>query len=370
MKLSQLQITNFRNLNSVTISPSPELNLIFGANGSGKSSLLEALHFIGFGRSFRTNKPNNAIAREHSSFTIFAKCVQEDHHPLTVGLHRSGDDQFVCSINGERSNRVSDMAALVPVQIFTPQSIELLIGSPGARRRFLDWGLFHVEHSFSALSRSYQKVLRQRNALLKSIQIAKGSTSSEIASQLDYWTNQLSVLGSTIDAHRKSYWESFEPLFKAISKQFLPEFSFDLSYYSGWDSSVSLADYLLQRKDSERRYGYTSYGPHKADFKIKIGGIAAVEILSRGQLRMLVAALQLAQTKHLFKEKSQSGLFLLDDIGAELDEDKRKLFINELIDTASQVFVTAIEKQQLFEPTHITNRKVFHVEHGRVTEEQ
>ncbi|MDM7859347.1 DNA replication/repair protein RecF [Alteromonas sp. ASW11-36] len=370
MKLNQLQITNFRNLKTVTISPSSDLNLIYGANGSGKSSLLEALHFIGFGRSFRTNKPNNAIAHQETSFTIFAQCNQESESPLSVGLQRSADDQFVCSINGERSNRVSDMASLVPVQIFTPQSIELLIGSPGARRRFIDWGLFHVEHSFSDMFRNYQRVLRQRNALLKSMQISKASVSSEILAQLDYWTNQLSILGTTIDENRKSYWESFEPLFKAISSQFLPEFSFELSYHSGWDSNVPLADFLRQRFDSERRYGYTSYGPHKADFKIKVDGTLAVEVLSRGQLRMLVAALQLAQTKHLFNQKNQSGLFLLDDIGAELDEEKRRLFINELIKTTSQVFVTAIEKQQLFEPTNITNIKVFHVEHGRVTEEQ
>ena len=115
------------------------------------------------------------------------------------------------------------MAESLPVQLITPHNLHFLDLGPQYKRSFLDWGVFHVEHSFSALSRSYQKVLRQRNALLKSIQIAKGSTSSEIASQLDYWTNQLSVLGITIDAHRKSYWESFEPLFKAISKQFLPE---------------------------------------------------------------------------------------------------------------------------------------------------
>lgn len=374
MKLDALQVNHFRNIENLSISPSPSLNLVYGENGSGKSSLLEAIHFLGFGRSFRSSKAKHIIKQGESAFTLHAKCSYEQNNgSRALGLQRSLDDSVICSIDGERSRKVSELVALVPVQVFTPQSIELVIGAPSLRRSFLDWGLFHVEQSYRNLNRNYQKVLRHRNALLKKIQ-KSGATfgSNNTASQneeIHYWTTQLGLLGKEIDIKRKGYWTRFLPEFERLIGQFLPEFSLELSYYSGWDSTSELSQQLERKASSDIRFGFTSLGPHKADFRIKSDGKPASEILSRGQLRMLVAALQLAQAKHLYAELSEGGIFLLDDIGAELDETRRGLFVEELVSTNTQVFITAIEVSQFSLPASINNKKVFHVKHGHVIEE-
>ncbi len=373
MKLDVLQATHFRNIEKLSIEPSPNLNLVYGENGSGKSSLLEAIHFLGFGRSFRGTKTRNVIQHGNTSFTLHSKCsFHKGENEYSLGLQRGQDDSVICSINGERSNRMSDLVSLVPVQIFTPQSIELVLGAPSGRRSFLDWGLFHVEQSFKELHKSYQRVLKHRNALLKQKQKSYGiktSDSSERYEELDYWSGQLGQIGTKIDSLRVRYWDTFLPEFERLIGQFLPEFSLELSYHKGWDSSLELSQQLKSKEQIDIRFGFTSVGPHKADFKVKSDGKPASEILSRGQLRMLVAALQLAQAKHLYANVQEGGIFLLDDIGAELDEKRRALFVEELVSTNTQVFITAIEKSHFSVPTTINNKKVFHVEHGHVIEE-
>lgn len=369
MKLDSIQVSQFRNIESLSISPSPDVNLVYGENGSGKSSFLEAIHFLGYGRSFRTHKPKNVIRDGSEKFTIFVECSRESEESIKVGIQRSLDDAFLCSINGQRSNKISDIVSLVPVQLFTPQSIELIIGSPSSRRKFLDWGLFHVEQSFHELSKHYQRVLRHRNALLKRFQTMQINTNTTNSSELDYWSHQLVLLGDKIDQLRRAYWEAFEAPFRRISGEFLPEFSFDLSYYRGWDKTFSLEENISKKLDVDTRYGYTTSGPHKGDFRLRVNGKPVSEVLSRGQLRMVVAALHIAQSNHLFSAVQQGGIFLLDDLGAELDEQHREKFVRELIASNAQLFLTAIEQSQFVIPSEINNKKLFHVKHGHVTEE-
>ena len=364
MLLTSLALTTFRNFNSASLTPSPSLSIIVGKNGSGKSSLLESIHYLGFGRSFRTNKHQSVIQRESNAFTIFAQCENEEGDVSKIGLTRSLSEQFQCSINGEHSNRLSDLVSLLPVQLFTPQSTDLVIGSPSERRRFCDWGLFHVEQSYAGLMKQYAKVLKNRNALLK-----VGVTQSNDKEQIAYWDQQLCILGERIDLLRKSYVERLIPLFNRTCEQFLPEFSVEISYYKGWEKDRSLNESLLNKMAYDLKIGHTSVGPHKADLRFKVNSVQAQELLSRGQLRMAVAALQLSQTKLFTQETQRRGIFLLDDIGAELDADKRERFIDGLIETGTQVFVTAIEQEQLEIVNKYKDKKMFHVEHGNVSEE-
>ena len=163
MKLDVVQVRHFRNLTEVSFSPSHQLNFIVGDNGSGKSSLLEAIHFLGFARSFRTTKHRNVIQQGQSSFTVFCESYSGTEGQQKLGISRSINDSFTVSVNGVKSLRVSELVSKLPVQIFTPQSSDLLLGSPKLRRRYLDWLLFHVEHSFYSVSNVYQKVLRHKN---------------------------------------------------------------------------------------------------------------------------------------------------------------------------------------------------------------
>ncbi|MDN4502297.1 DNA replication/repair protein RecF [Alteromonadaceae bacterium BrNp21-10] len=363
MKLDQVQVTQFRNLSSCSIKPASHLNLVVGKNGSGKSSLLEALYYLSNGRSFRTNRFQSLVQHQHENFVLYASTLNEVNGVKgKVGVQRSLDGAVEMQINGQRQSKISALASLIPTQIFTPQSSDLISGAPSLRRSYLDWGLFHVEHSFLNISTRYVKVLKQRNANLKGDKFDRTVD--------DIWCQQLGALGMEITLLRRSYIEQISLHINSQLQQFLPEFSVEIAYYSGWDKSLELHQAIAKQLIKDRQYGYTSSGPHKADLKLKVEGRPVFEVMSRGQLRMLTAALQLAQSRLLFERRQVGGLYLLDDIGAELDTSKRQLFINTLINTNAQMFITATDNEQVSFLNDYDNKKVFHVEQGQVNEEK
>jgi DNA replication and repair protein RecF len=360
MKLDLVQIQHLRNLQNVSISPSHNLNFIVGENGSGKSSILEAVHYLGFGRSFRTAKHKNVIQHQQDAFTVFCEC-KSDTSEFKLGISRQSNDSFQVSVNGLKSTRVSDLVSNLPVQIFTPQSSDILLGAPKLRRKYLDWSLFHVEPLFYSCSGNYQKLLKHNNALLK---VGKGDDR-----QASYWNGLLLKYGEELTEYRQMLVKQLIPLITVNLAKFLPEFFIEISYYRGWEKGNSLADSISRNEEKDRRNGFISVGPHKADIKFRINGIAAHEVLSRGQLRMLVAALQLASTQYLMSHTHKTSVFLLDDVGAELDAAKREVFIDMLLESNAQLFVTAIEQHQIDFIDKYQDKKMFHVEHGQVREE-
>jgi len=361
MKLEKLLIQNFRNLSEVELEPVKDLNIIYGLNGSGKSSLLEALHYLGFARSFRTSKHQHVIQNEQDKFVLFCKAkTDQDKYKLGIQRFRNGDVQV--KLNGENKNKGSDLVKLFPVQIFTPQSSDVITGTPKLRRKFLDWGLFHVEQSFFDISSLYTRCVKQRNAVLRK------ATSLNRAEE-DFWLAKIAEAGEQLSILRYEYLEQLKPYIETNLAKFLPEFSFKISYHRGWENELSLFDSLQKNRERDVKSRYSTIGPHKAEFKFKIDAVNAADCLSRGQLRMLMAGLQLAQTQHLNQTRSGSCIFLLDDIGAELDSVKRDLFISSLLESNAQIFVTAIDKQQINLIDNDKTKKVFHVEHGQVKEE-
>ncbi|MDC0601702.1 DNA replication/repair protein RecF [Aliiglaciecola sp.] len=365
MKLGTVQIQHFRNLKNVDISPSPTLNFIIGQNGSGKSSFLEALHYLGFGRSFRTSKHKNVIQYEQQRFSLFT-LSNIASGTLKLGMSRGADDSLLVSVNGNKSTRMSELVSHIPIQIFTPQSSDLILGSPSLRRKFLDWGLFHVEHSFIASSQNYQKLVKNKNALLRR---NRSTDDKSFSNQMAFWDKQIAIEGESLTLYRKNYLNSIEGHLNSNLLHFLPEFSIEISYHRGWEKDTDLYDSIIKKSDKDIKNGFLSVGPHKADLKLRTNGVDVAETLSRGQLRMLVAALQLAQIQYLKERTDKSCVFLLDDIGAELDETKRELFVDQLVDIDSQLFITAIEKSQLPFIEKYKNKKMFHVEHGQMREE-
>ncbi len=362
MKLAQVQISNFRNISSAKLDLSPSLSVIKGRNGSGKSSLLEAIYYLGYGRSFRTNKHESVIKDNEQRFSVFAKCDVDADSQIRVGLQRSKTNDADYSVNGEHSKRLSDLVSLVPVQLFTPQSTDLLVGTPSERRRFIDWGLFHVEQSYQQQAKVYSSLLKQRNALLK-----QGSDLNK--PEYTFWSDKLNEAAGIIDSLRHAYIDSLYPYFKSIMEQFLPEFSVEIAYYRGWEKQLTFKEALIKKYDFDAKLGYTSVGPHKGDLKLKVNNSYAQEMLSRGQLRMTVAALQLAQTQLFTAQTKRQSIFLLDDIGAELDNIRREKFLTSLLNTDTQVIVTAIVDEQIDFVENYNDKKMFHVEHGVVKEE-
>lgn len=366
MHLSLVQLVQFRNFERVAFSPCKSLNIIHGANGAGKSSVLEAIHLLGFGRSFRTNRQNSVVKHSTDSATVFSRLIDDEGIEQKIGCSRHKSDGFEFSINGERTTKLADVVRKIPMQIFTPQSSDLIIGQPMLRRRFVDWALFHVKHGYADLMSAYSKILSQRNAILRNHLNTGRAIDSQ---QFDYWTDSLCRYGNLVSDARKSYLTAINAEVVALYGQFIPEFKIELRYNAGWDKGIELAESLRLKRSRDLQYGYTTVGPHKGDIKFTVNGLSAAENLSRGQLRILVSILQIAQMKMFSSLSNKSTIYLVDDIAAELDEKTREHFLDLILETDTQVFVTAIETSQFEFTNKYNDKKVFHVEHNQVNEE-
>ena len=364
MFITNIRLENFRNFSAAELFPHQNLNIIYGENGAGKSSILEALHVLGFGRSFRTTKPDSII-KDTERFTAGFCKFANDELQSQLGFMRSKQDGNSFSIDGQKTKKISDIARLLPVQIFTPQSSDLILGAPAGRRRYVDWLLFHVEHKFQYINGRYQNSLLQRNALLKQFDFKQ---TTEFTKQ-DMWRGQIAELGETITEHRQRYILRLNDEISALYKQFYPELSIVLRYNKGWEKDVSLKESLTSKIERDLFKGSTSSGPHKADIHFLVDGKHASEFMSRGQLRLLVSILLLAEVRLLAELIGKHSIFLIDDIAAELDENTREKFISIVLEQNTQVFVTAIEKQQLSFTQNYNNKKVFHVKQNHVIEE-
>jgi len=364
MHITQIRLEGFRNFPSTEFFPHKNLNIIYGDNGAGKSSLLEAIHVLGFGRSFRTSRPDAFIKDQEtvaSGFCIF----QIDNEETKLGFSRSKQDGYKFSVNGEKTKKIVDIARMLPVQIFTPQSSDLILGPPLGRRRYVDWLLFHVEHQFQNAISRYNNCLSQRNALLKQFDY----TQSQQFKAQDVWLNLLADLGESITSMRETYISRLNSEISALYLKFSPELKVVLRYNTGWEKSASLLDSLNGKIERDLFKGATSVGPHKADLQFVVDGKNAAEFMSRGQLRLLVSLLLLAEVRILKELTNKPSVFLVDDISAELDESTREKFLSTVLEQDTQVFVTAIELAQLSFMQNYNNKKVFHVKQNNVIEE-
>ncbi|MDO6764200.1 DNA replication/repair protein RecF [Agarivorans sp. 1_MG-2023] len=353
MQIQSLGLQHFRNIESASLSLNPQLNVVLGKNGSGKTSVLEAIYYLGFGRSFRSNRASKVISYQQDSFVVFA---QLEEHKIGLQKFKGGDTAL--RINKETVRSQAVLASLLPIQILHPEGYGLVDGSPKHRRAYLDWGVFHVEHQFHGAWQNYKRILKQRNALLKQTRQYQ---------DLVYWDKQLVELAQVVSTQRLEYVTSIKSTLFDLVEEFLPEYKFELAFYQGWDEQSDLADLLKSSFERDRMLGYTQYGPHKADLKFKFNGINAVDLISRGQLKLFVCALILAQGQHAQQTSGKKTVYLIDDFAAELDMSKRQLLATCLQRHGSQVFVSAIEEQML-DGFDLEGCTMFHVEHGVISD--
>ncbi len=359
MSVDKLITQNFRNLKAQTLTFHSDINFILGNNGSGKSSLLEAIFYLGHGKSFRTNKIDSLANYNSESFVISIK----SHTSKQLGIAKNtltGSTEI--KLNGEKLNRLSELAINFAVQIITPESFKLFFGGPKERRRFFDLGMFHVKHQFSNYWREFSKVLKQRNACLRN------PTQYQM---LGYWTDKFCELSENIAGERTLYLVNLKEELLLWLKILLPELSDDihLQYLQGWNQKKTLKDILDTNSIREKELGYTTSGAHKFDIRFTIGKLAIENILSRGQQKLFLLALTLAQAKLIEDVKRVKPILLIDDIGAELDFNSRTAFSLAIKRLDCQIIISAIAKDVL-EPIipSDNNYKMFHVEHGEILE--
>lgn len=362
MALTRVQVGRVRNLADVQLGDLRRVNLFFGHNGSGKTSLLEAIHLLGLARSFRGTPIRTLITHGEEECTVFgATRPSASGGELALGVRRSrgGDTQIRVGRKTVRS--VAELAEQLPLQVITADSFGLLTGAPGARRQYLDWGVFHVEQRFFPQWQRFQRCIKQRNMLLRRGKIP--------GRELDVWTRDLVQSGTAINEYRKAYFEQLAPRFKETVAALAPGLEeLELRYRPGWDSRASYAEALEQGLAADIEQGYTHAGPQRADIRVLAGGHLAADTLSRGQQKLVVCALKLAQGRLMSALGGGRCTYLIDDLPSELDENHSRQVCALLAAMEAQVFITCVQEAEIRSvwPDSGEELAVFHVEHGLV----
>lgn len=360
MSISHLKISGIRNLQAVEFPPASRINIISGQNGSGKTSVLEAIHFLSSTRSFRTSELRHVLTQSQEAALVFSRVLAPGStQPSPLGVERRLNGDVRVRFDG-RSLDAAELASLLPVQVLYSGTFELLDGSPSIRRQFVDWGGFHADTQFIQLWRGFRRALKQRNSLLKYGKIDRF--------QMQVWDREFVAYGTQLTAHRRAYIDALVPQFERILKVLLGDVSIELKFYPGWDSKRSLDEVLLDQFEREAAQGFTLTGPQRADLRFRWDGVNAAERLSRGQKKLVVSALRLAQGQLYRLQSQRPCIYLIDDLPSELDEPHVRLFCQFLEQSHDQCFITCVDPDTLTEFwSPDTDLALFHLDAGHLT---
>ncbi len=352
MPIAELQVDRLRCLDQLKIEPHPELNIIAGANGAGKTSLLEAIYLLGRGRSFRSPRPAAVVQTGAPTATLFCRLSGKEEPDPRLGIS-IGRQKTEIHINAKPGGSVADLVSALPVLLIDSEVHQLIQGGPSERRRFLDWGVFHVKHDFRRAWRTYRRALQQRNAALK-----QGQNRSAV----EVWNPDLIAAALVVDSCRREYLDALKPHLLETIADFL-NLPAGFTLRSGWPQEADLAAALHEGYPRDSALGSTQLGPHRAELVISVDGHPARHRLSRGQQKLCAAALILAQSRFVLDESQQGMTLLVDEPAAELDDVHLRRLLAGVRASSAQVFITALDPDAL---GLSGDRRVFHVEHGGV----
>jgi DNA replication and repair protein RecF len=344
--------THFRCLESVELALGPRFNLISGANASGKTSLLEALAYLGRGKSFRGASTTNLTQHGKEDFVLFGE-LERAEGKINVGV-RNGREGLEVRVGGESASGAAALAEALPLQVIDPEVHNLIAGGPELRRRFLDWIAFHVEHDHLMIWRRFRRALKQRNAALK----AK-STEAAIRS----WNAEFVELAVQLDDSRRRVLDLTSDSLEEHGQALL-QTDLAFEYQQGWSREKSLEVALESGIERELQMGSTQSGPHRADIKVSYDERQARKLVSRGQQKLLASAMILAATQTAQAALEKPLLLLLDDPAAELDGDSIARLMAAVSALGCQVVATSLEPEALVFPEEPV---MFHVEQGVVS---
>ena len=349
MPLSRVRIESFRCIGASDLELGPKRNYIFGRNGAGKTSLLEAIYLLGRGRSFRTRQNRRLIRHGDAAFSVYGEISEQfARHRLGVSL---GADGLKLRLNGEQAAGMASLAHVMPVHVIEPNIHRLIEGGPIERRRLLDWGVFHVEPGYLDSWRRYRRVLGQRNAALK-----QGLGTRE-------WDESFIQTATAVHSARSSYVQRLNSCLVGLGESLLGS-PVESIYRSGWASGRSLVEALNSSYKRDQAAGLTHVGPHRADMFVSLDARGVREEVSRGQQKLVAAALILAQVRVFAADRLDGGVLLVDDPAAELDETALEALLAALDGLPAQLILTGLSKERL---PPVGDGPVFHVERGAIT---
>jgi DNA replication and repair protein RecF len=348
MSLSELQIHSLRSISHARLALHPRFNVFYGKNGSGKTSLLEAIYLLGNGVSFRTRDIDALVALGKPALTVFARRINDE----TLSIQKSKEG-VIAKLNQNPCYRRSELAYFLPCQIFYQDIFDIIDAGPSVRRNVLDWGLFHVKHDYHVLWKEYRRVLKQRNALLRQ------KANQELFVP---WDKQLVELSELIHPLREAYCEEWFALFNTILSS-LTQNVCQLYYEKGWDkkrTGKSLASILKEQFEMDKMRQFTHSGAHQADILFDSVQLKTKQSLSRGQQKIILLALKLAQAQLLNKP----CIYLFDDITTELDLDHIGRFLFFLMGLEGQFYFTSLDPSIFRKALDNNQVAFFSIEHG------
>lgn len=355
MEIAELRLANVRNVARAELALVAGVNEFVGANGAGKTSVLEAVFMLSHGRSFRAVKRESLIRFGGESLEVFAR-ITHDGKERRLGLSRRKGG-WEARVDGQAVESLAELLREVAVVCFEPGSHALISGAADERRHFIDWALFHVEHEYVETARRFRRALKQRNALLRTGYAGSG---------LDAWDAELVRSGVAWDRWRSSYLERLAPVLEQLAALLLPELgAAELRYQRGWTAGLSLEQALLERRGRDAERGHTGSGPHRADWRLVFDHAPEREHLSRGQEKLSALVCLLAQAQLFRQEMGEWPVLCLDDLASELDLDHQQRVLHWLHTCEAQVWITGTAAlpalSHLPRPHHM-----FHVEQGQV----
>lgn len=357
MGIKSVELINFRNINCTELKINQSLNIFFGENASGKTSILEALYMISTGNSFRTKKLQEIIKFDKDRLYVNGVTENVGEIPISIGISIGRSDRKI-RINGKEIASRAELARYSPLQLVNPKSFMVIEGSPSFRRQLMDWGVFYIKPSFIQNWKRYKRALIQRNHIIK----------SGIVNDIEIWDRELSKYGTMVSEDREEYLAELKPYFTAIAKNFYPLLNFDLRFYPGWDTTHKYLESLQKNKSRDVHYGFTQNGPHKADFQILVENHMAKKFASRGQIKILVIALKIAQLELLKLKSSRQAFLLIDDICAELDKKNLQILKGLMREIDLQYFLSVLNKLD-FGDFRKFDSSIFKLHDGLITQD-
>lgn len=354
MQLKSLYTSNFRCLSPCNLEFSPGVHCIVGDNAAGKTSVLEAIHILCRGESFRQTALKQTIHHDCTSSTLRTQFYDEGGSQHRVGCNIIRNN-YRFKLNNQPKTRRFDLINILPLQHIDPNVHRLMEQGPGYRRNFLDWGVFHVEHAFFPAWRRYRRALKQRNRSLRE---------NQPNHQITAWDSELVRQGEIIDACRRHYLEQIKKRLPETVRNLVNKDDLAFSYNPGWRGNQEFRTALANNLNQDKRAGFTQQGPHRADMHVSISSVKARDWVSRGQQKLLTSALLLVQITILQENRKIKPVLLMDDMAAELGSSLRAALAEEVRRLGVQCFLTFLGQEQIPEPLH--DSRMFHVEHGRI----
>lgn len=359
MYLSKLQLWNFRSYENLELNFPNGITILYGNNGQGKTNIVEAIYLLCTGRSHRTNREHDMIQFDKPWARIRIVDIQKDgKHTVDMVMARGQKKRIL--VNGLAISRISEILGQLSGVIFSPEDLDLVKEGPKLRRRFMDIELSQVSKSYFYALNEYNKVLEQRNSLLKETTKAK---------DLFVWDTLLAQRSVPIIKARREFCKRLQPLVNTMH-QYLSSNKEELnciykdSINNREDIENAMLELLEKNHETDLKRGFTTIGPHKDDIIIKLGDIDLRYFGSQGQQRTATLALKLSELEMMKEDLGEYPVLLLDDVLSELDPTRQQLLLEKIKDV--QTIITVAQPVDYFKNMNVTYYKV---EKGKVWKE-